>query len=323
MSLFGDKWNKSKHIDKLQQEQPYEAPINVRQIANLTYGEAGLHADYYEPMALTRADTNPDKSAMHVAIVLHDDPFGGSRYDVMPLSMELARRGMAAYAPELTPDPKDGTPFFWQQVRDVLSLLADLAVDRHRLGLHCENYGRVGNKVILVGCGTGATLAAAVLRLFYNARMREYFAAQCPYVADYFGMGSTPTVDMSALVRIGGFVSMSGKLRPQEEPNVRLLERYFGVGYDKTMLATYLDVARYYSADYPPMLLVTTAADPVRGQALGVQSAFAMEAKLRILECPREDAEGHVLEPLFWARYPLWEKSKEVNSQIVAYCKSL
>lgn len=321
--LFDNRRNKAKHIDKMQEEHPYEAPLNVRQIANLPYGEGGaLSADYYEPMALTRADTKPDKSAMRVAILLHDDPYAGSKDDVMPLSMELARRGMAVFALRLSVAENKGDPFFCRQLEDVVGMLSSLREDPYKLRIHPETYGATGNKVILMGVGTGAILADLVVRLHYNARIREYFAARCPVVRDYFGIADTPTVDFAPLVRIAALVSMSGALCPTESVDHRL-DEWLGRGWESSILGTYLHGGRWSDAAWPPMLFITSGADTLRGQTLAVDAALPTEVRRRVLDYPREDAEGHVLENQFWVRYPLWEQSKEVNSQIVAFCKGV
>ena len=319
--IFNGRRNKSKHIDKLQQQQPYEAPINVRQICNLPYGTRGLMTDYYEPMALVRGEAAPDRSAMHVAIVVHDNPYEGTRYDAAPLAMEMARRGMAVFVPSLS-EGVEGNPFFMQQIADLLALLSDIGADRHHLHLVPETYGRAGNKVVLVGCGTGAMLAGVCLRLHHDARARDYFGEQCPAVRDYFSMGATPTVDFEPLVRIGGFVSMSGNVHPMGDSYVYNYDRWLGRGFTAAKIYTYLDFSRWFALDYPPVLLVAGGADTNLDEARSVMAA-APAGAVRLLELPREDAEGHVLENLFWARYPLWEKSKEVNSQIVTYIRNL
>ena len=312
---------KSKQFDNLQGAQPYEAPINVRQIANLPYGKCGCMADYYEPMALMRSDTNPDKSAMRLVVLLHDNPYEGTRFDVMPLAMELARRGLAVYTVGLSRPAADGSPYFLAQVGDVFEFLTDLAHDKHRVGLHCRTYQADGNKVILMGCGTGATLAALVLRMHFNARIREYVAKRCPSVRTYFSLGDSPSVVLDPLIRIEGFVSISGVLRLQEESNLRYYERWLGSAYNKTLLFTYLDTARYVSAEYPPFLLVTSEADPERKQALDVASSLPRDVSCRLLDYSREDEEGHLLSAQFSARYPLWTVSRNTNSTIVSICK--
>lgn len=311
---------KSKQSDKLQAEQPYEAPINVRQIANLPYGKSGCMVDYYEPMALTRSDTNPDKSAMRLVVLLHDDPYEGTRFSVMPLAMELARRGMAVYTLGLSRPTAEGVPFFFNQLGDVFEFLTDLSHDKHRVGLHCRTFAGEGNKVFLMGCGTGAMLAALALRLHYNARLREYVAKRCPAVHAYFSMGDTPAVDFDSLLRIEGFVSISGILQPKGD-FVRTYERWLGRGFDKTLLCTYLDATRYASADYPPCLLVTSLADPAHDQALAVKAALPLEVSCRLLDFPAMDEEGHPLVAGFPARYPLWTISRNLNSTIVSICK--
>ena len=310
---------KSNSLDKMLQAQPYEPPINVRQIANLTYGTRGNMADYYEPMALTRSDTMPDKSAMRVVVLLHDDPYKGTRYDVMPLAMELARRGLAVYTVGLT-EGTDGSPYFLTQLEDVFEFLTDLGHDKHQMGLRPRTFAEEGNRVILMGCGTGVLLASLVLRLHYNARIREYVAKRCPVVRAYFAMGDTPAVDFGSLIRIEGFVSISGVLRPTAD-NLRAYERWLGRGFDKTLLCTYLDSMRYVSSDYPPFLLVTSEADPLRPEAFALQSALPAEVSCRVLDFPREDEEAHPLVPQFCARYPLWTISRNLNSQIVSICK--
>ena len=312
---------KSNSLDKMLEAQPYEAPINVRQIANLSYGTCGCMADYYEPMALTRSDTLPDKSAMRVVVLLHDNPYDGARFDVMPLAMELARRGLAVYTLGLSRPTADGTPYFLAQLKDVFEFLTDLSHDKHRVGLKPRTFAGEGNRVILMGCGTGALLASVALRVYYNARLREYIAKRCPVVRAYFSLGDTPTVDFDSLIRMEGFVSISGILRLQEEGNLRAYERWLGRGFDKTLLYTYLDVAAYCSPEYPPFLLVTSLADPARSQSLAVQEALPREVSCRVLDFPREDEEAHPLVSQFSARYPLWTVSRNLNSQIVSICK--
>ena len=311
--------SKTKYSDRAQQAEPYEAPINVRQIGNLSYGN-GLSTDYYEPMASTKQEVLPDKSAMHVAVVLHDDPYEGTRYDVAPLAMEMARRGMAAFTPSLS--KSDAEPFFLRQLGDLFDLLADLVADKFGLGLRPQTYAADGNKIVLVGCGTGAMLATVAMRLYHNARMREYFAAQCPAVRRFFAMGATPTVVFDDLVRIGGLVSMSGNVHPTSSSAVYDYDRWLGKGFVSTKLFDYLDLSRWYAPSYPPVLLVTAGADVNRQEALSVARAWP-SAACRWLDLPREDNDNHLLDTLFWARHPLWTKSKEVNSQIVTYCRNL
>lgn len=301
---------------------PYEAPINVRQIANLPYGKGGAMADYFEPMALTRSDDAPDKSALRLAVVFYDDPYEGTRADVVPLAMELARRGMAVYALGLSHAAPTDEPFFTEQLNSVFEFLADLAADKHRLDLRCRRYGASqGNRVVFVGCGTGATLASLCMRMHYNARLREYFAARCPAVRAYFGMGATPTVDFQNLIRIGGFVSVFGNLRPLSEANIHVYDGWFGRGFERTKLASLLDAARWVDADYPPMILLTSSADPNREGTLSFRDALPREVSCRLLDLPSADEEGHVLARLFNVRYPLWEISRSINSQLVSICK--
>lgn len=318
--MIFDKRNKAKHINKLQEALPYETPLNVRQVANLPYGDGDLMADYYEPMALTRSEAPADKRSLRVAILLHDDPVAGGRADVMHLAMEFARRGLAVYSLGLSHGNKDGTPFFLENIDNLFAFLADFAVDKHRLGLRPCTFATPGNKVILMGCGTGATLAGVALRLMYNARMREYFAARCPHVHAYFGLGDTPAVNLNNLIRLEAFVSMSGQLSPVLHGDARSLEPWCGVGFARTILADYLDFARYPDPAYPPMLLVTSAADTTRRQALAVSSLLP-SSRCRLLDQPEVDAEGHILEDQFFSRYPLWDSSKGVNTQIVTFCK--
>lgn len=312
---------KSNSLDKMLEAQPYEAPINVRQIANLPYGTCGCMADYYEPMALTRSDTMPDKSAMRLVVLLHDNPYEGTRFDAMPLAMELARRGLAVYSLGLSKPTADGTPFFLSQLADVFEFLSDLRQDRHRVGLKPRTFAGEGNRVILMGCGTGVMLASLVLRLHYNARLREYVAKRCPAVRTYFSMGDTPTVEFDSLIRMEGFVSISGVLCPQEEGNLRFYERWLGKGFDKTLLYTYLDSTRYVSSDYPPLLLVTSEADATHAEALAFKAALPSSVSCRLLDFPREDEEAHPLVAGFSARYPLWTISRNLNSTIVSICK--
>jgi hypothetical protein len=306
MVSFGN--SKSKHIDA----QPYEAPINVRQIANLPYGSDGNMADYFEPMS------HSAEGALPLSVVFYDNPYEGSRNDVMPLAMEMARRGVAVYTIGLS---KGDGAFFWRQVNDVFTFLTDLAVDRHGFGLHCQTYSHEGNVVSLVGCGTGATLAAFCLRAFFNARMREYIAPHCPAVKAFFNMGSTPSVDFADLIRIGAFVSISGRLCISMDANIHAYDRWLGRGFDKTLLCSYLDCTRWVSADYPPILLVTSQADATRPQALAVQAALPAAVACRLIDSPRQDEQEHILEEMFSARSPLWESSKEVNTFISTFVK--
>lgn len=317
---FGDKRRKTP-VGELVPEAPYEAPLDVRQIANLTYGSEGMMADYYEPMALTLADTKPDKSAMRVVVLLHDDPVAGSRADVMSMAMEMAHRGLGVYCVGLSHGNKEGTPFFMENVDNLFAFLFDLAHDHHRLGLQPETYRQAGNRVILLGCGTGAVLAGVAMRLYHNARMREYFAASCPAVRRYFGMGEKSLVDPKDTIRIGAFVSMNGYLHPARE-DWRALEAWCGKDVSGRRLSTYLDFTRYVSESYPPILLVASAEATMRRHADDVAAALPAACR-RTIELPPMDEEGHALDTMFWVKHPTWTRSKELYAQIVSYCKSI
>lgn len=314
-----DNRSKIKHIRELQRQTPYEAPINVKQVCNMPFGE-GLRVDYYEPMAYsTRTDMASYLSA-NVVVMLADEPFLADKNELAPFAMEMAKRGLRVFVPGVCRAKDDG---FYTQLDNLFSFLSALRVDAFGLGLSLATGVSQGSPLVLMGCGTGAMLASVCMQLHGSYAMRAFFAAHCPVMHAYFDMGTTPDVDLAQLPVLGGFVSLCGLLQLSMAPSWRDYVPWFRTKVGQK-LYDYLSFGTNLYLTMPAVLLVTTATDPFRRQARHVSDCLEQVGlQCRLLDNPKQDEEKRELEPLFHVYYPMWTISRRVNDDIAAFCKGV
>lgn len=315
MSLT-DNHNKRKHIRALQRLYPYETPINVRQVCDLCYADS-LTFDCYRPLAY-RVRHEEDARAQTVLVVLPDEPFLADKKLVAPFAMDMAKRGLTVFVPDLC-QPRSN--LFYDQIDRLFLFLSSLRVDRSGLGVVLRTPEQEGASLVLMGLGSGALLAGVCLQLHGNYAMRRHFSLHCPAVRRYFAMGDTPDVDFSCIPSPSGFVSVGGLVHLPLCSQKHDYAPWFGVK-NNDKLYDWLQLYRHFDLTVPPVLFTATEGDDACRQARFLCDALqGVGAACRVILSPKKDDQKRESEPLFNVYYPLWPLAKDLNDQIAAFCK--
>ncbi len=304
---------RDKRIKELQKRTPYETPMTIEEICNVSYGNATHRmVDFYAPMG-TFGNKLP------LMVLLHDNPFDGDKKDCRPFALEMARRGVLVASLNYTRALDGQFDAFHAQLGDVFCFLDWLRVNAQALGLSLDGESADAitvTAIALCGVGTGGHLAATALNVSGNRRMQEYWASAS--LSDYL----LSPLPLSGLVAIGAPLCPRARL---DKPFWGVLGNdLFGKDYRAKKGMDYLDFDANLSVDCPPVMIVTSDKDRYLKDALSTSKRLeALSRTVNLLRYPKEEDKEHVLESGFPVLYPLWRTSREANDKIAAFVRVL
>lgn len=300
-----------KKVKELQRKSPYETPLTIEEVCNVSYGNATHRmADFYAPMGTVN---NP----MPLMVLLHDDPFDGDKQNLRPFALEMAKRGVLVANINYTRALDGQFDAFAASLSDVFCFLDWLHLNAKALGFSLT--GEEGlipvSAVSIAGAGFGGHLAATVLNVSGNRRMQEYWASSS--LANY----------LQNPIPLSSLVALAAPLCPRKRLDNNTLgwagKDLYGKDYRHLKGMDYLDFASNVSLDAPPILLVTSQNDRFRRDTLAVKDALVKIGKTPlVIDCPAEEDKEHPLIGAFPALFPLWNTSKEVNDRIAAFVRA-